>query len=153
MDVTSAAAVAPPPIAAGSAGVSGASGLPAQGSGEGAPLEGATPTVASVPPAPPGPIGTPNSSGAPPSVGFGPAPASGDGKVVSSVARFFGPPTNPQPVTLNVSYRVLHHPNEIVTVFSDPRTNQEVAQFPPEILIGIAEFFDQHQGVTLDSNA
>ncbi|MGC8485146.1 MAG: hypothetical protein ACP5O6_05865 [Candidatus Baltobacteraceae bacterium] len=147
MDVTSSAAVAPPPIAAGS------TGLPAQGAVEGAPLVGATPSVASVPPAPPGPVGTPNSSGAPPSVGFGPAPASGDGKVVSSVARFFGPPSNPQPVTLNVSYRVLHHPNEIVTVFSDPRTNQEVAQFPPEILIGIAEFFDQHQGVTLDSNA
>ncbi len=153
MDVTSAAAVASPPIAAGSVGLSGASGLPAQGVAEGAPLEGATPSVASVPPAPSGPVATPNSSGAPPSVGFGPAPASGDGKVVSSVARFFGPPTNPQPVTLNVSYRVLHHPNEIVTVFSDPRTNQEVAQFPPEILIGIAEFFDQHQGVTLDSNA
>ncbi len=153
MDVTSAAAVASPPIATGNAGLSGASGLPAQGAVEAAPLEGATPSVASVPPAPSGPIATPNSSGAPPSVGFGPAPASGDGKVVSSVARFFGPPTNPQPVTLNVSYRVLHHPNEIVTVFSDPRTNQEVAQFPPEILIGIAEFFDQHQGVTLDSNA
>ncbi len=150
MDVTSSAAVAPPPIAAGSVGLSGA---PASGAVEGAPLVGATPSVASVPPAPPGPVGTPNSSGAPPSVGFGPAPASGDGKVVSSVARFFGPPSNPQPVTLNVSYRVLHHPNEIVTVFSDPRTNQEVAQFPPEILIGIAEFFDQHQGVTLDSNA
>ncbi len=150
MDVTSSAAVAPPPIAGGSVGLSGA---PASGAVEGAPLVGATPSVASVPPAPPGPVGTPNSSGAPPSVGFGPAPASGDGKVVSSVARFFGPPSNPQPVTLNVSYRVLHHPNEIVTVFSDPRTNQEVAQFPPEILIGIAEFFDQHQGVTLDSNA
>jgi|GEM_PF-2013404 len=152
MDVTSAAAVAPPPIA-GSAGQSGASGAPIAGGAAGAPLEGATPTVASVPPAPVGPVGTPSSAGAPPSVRFGPAPASGDGKVVSSVARFFGPPSNPQPVTLNVSYRVLHHPNEIVTVFSDPRTNQEVAQFPPEILIGIAEFFDQHQGVTLDSNA
>ena len=150
MDVTSSAAVAPPPIAAGSTGLAGA---PAAGAVEGAPLVGATPSVASVPPAPPGPVGTPNSSGAPPSVGFGPAPARGDGKVVSSVARFFGPPSNPQPVTLNVLYRVLHHPNEIVTVFSDPRTNQEVAQFPPEILIGIAEFFDQHQGVTLDSNA
>ena len=151
MDVTSAAAVAPPPIA-GSSGVSGANSAP-PATGESAPLEGATPTVASVPPAPAGPIGTPSSSGAPPSVGFGPAPANGDGKVVSSVARFFGPPSNPHPVTLNVSYRVLHHPNEIVTVFSDPQTNQEVAQFPPEILIGIAEFFDQHQGVTLDSNA
>ena len=151
MDVTSAAAVAPPPIP-GTAAVSGANGAP-PGAGENAPLEGATPSVASVPPAPSGPIGTPNSSGAPPQVGFGPAPSNGDGKVVSSVARFFGPPTNPQPVALNVSYRVLHHPNEIVTVFSDPRTNQEVAQFPPEILIGIAEFFDQHQGVTLDSNA
>ncbi|NNM99041.1 MAG: hypothetical protein HKL91_04470 [Candidatus Eremiobacteraeota bacterium] len=151
MDVSSAAAVAPPPIA-GSVGAAGASGV-APNLGEGVPPEGAAPPVASLPPAPTGPVGTPSSSGAPPSVGFGPAPANGDGKVVSSVARFFGPPSNPHPVTLNVSYRVLHHPNEIVTVFSDPQTNQEVAQFPPEILIGIAEFFDQHQGVTLDSNA
>ncbi|MDH2910014.1 MAG: hypothetical protein HKL92_00965 [Candidatus Eremiobacteraeota bacterium] len=151
MDVSSAAAVAPPPVA-GNVGASGASGV-APGAGEGAPLGGTTPPIASLPPVPVGPVGTPSSSGAPPSVGFGPAPTSGDGKVVSSVARFFGPPSNPHPVTLNVSYRVLHHPNEIVTVFSDPQTNQEVAQFPPEILIGIAEFFDQHQGVTLDSNA
>ncbi|HUY10633.1 MAG TPA: hypothetical protein VMV73_00070 [Candidatus Dormibacteraeota bacterium] len=78
---------------------------------------------------------------------------SGDGKVVSAVSRFFGPPSNPHSIALNVSYRVLQHPNEIITVFTDPSTNQEVAQFPPEILIGIAEFFDQHQGVTLDSNA
>ncbi len=71
----------------------------------------------------------------------------------SVVAKLFGPASAPKTVGLDVSYRVAHHPNEIITVFSDPKTGKEVAQFPPEILVQIAEFFDQQSGVTLDRNA
>ena len=71
-----------------------------------------------------------------------------------AIAKLFGSSSNPQPVPLNVSYRVLRENlGEIVTVFTDPKTGKEVAQFPPEILIGLAEFFDQPSGATLDQSA
>lgn len=69
-----------------------------------------------------------------------------------AIAKLFGSTGVPTPITLNVSYRVVKDLNEIVTVFSDPKTGQEIAQFPPEILIGLAEFFDQQRGVTLDQS-
>jgi uncharacterized FlaG/YvyC family protein len=69
---------------------------------------------------------------------------------VAAVAKLFGQPDQPQAVSLNVSYRVSHDPSEIVTVFSDPTTGREVAQFPAEIVVQIAQFFDKHSGVTLD---
>lgn len=59
----------------------------------------------------------------------------------------------PQPVAVNVSYRVEHDPNIIVTIFTDPTTGQEIAQIPPEVLVQIAQFFDKHSGVTLDRSA
>ena len=55
------------------------------------------------------------------------------------------------PAQLAVSYRV--EGNDVVTVFTDPNTHKEVAQFPPELLIGLAQFFDQQSGVTLDRTA
>ena len=71
------------------------------------------------------------------------------------VAKIFGsaPGSAPQPVSVNVSYRVMHDPNIIVTVFTDPRTGQEIAQVPAEVLIQIAQFFDKESGVTLDRSA
>ena len=86
-----------------------------------------------------------------PSSGGGAAARETSG-IAPAVAKIFGSGGIPQPVNLDVSYRVLKN-HEIVTVFTDPKTGQEVAQFPPEILIGLAQFFDQQQGVTLDQNA
>jgi uncharacterized FlaG/YvyC family protein len=94
--------------------------------------------------------------------GAAPLPAQGDPQaeqqhhnaaLIGAVAKLFGQPEQPQAVALNVSYRVSHDPNEIVTVFSDPKTGKEVAQFPAEIVVQIAQFFDKHSGVTLDSKA
>lgn len=56
-------------------------------------------------------------------------------------------------VTINVSYRVEHDPNIIVTVFTDPTTGQEIAQAPPEVMVQFAQFFDKHSGVAIDRNA
>lgn len=75
------------------------------------------------------------------------------GGIAPAIAKLFGSAPVPTPIPLNVSYRVVRDPNEIVTVFTDPKTGQEVAQFPPDVLIGIAEFFDQQTGVTLDRDA
>jgi|GEM_PF-1431061 len=73
--------------------------------------------------------------------------------LIGAVAKLFGQPDQPQSVSLNVSYRVTHDPSEIVTVFSDPKTGREVAQFPAEIVVQIAQFFDTHSGVTIDRSA
>jgi len=74
--------------------------------------------------------------------------------IAPAIAKLFGGGSSPQPISLNVSYRILKGDlGEIVTVFTDPKSGKEVAQFPPEILIGLASFFDQESGVTLDTNA
>lgn len=69
--------------------------------------------------------------------------------IASAVAKLFGGSAS----SLSVSYRVVKDLDEIVTVFSDPNTGKEVAQFPAEALIGLAQFFDHERGATLDKNA
>lgn len=73
--------------------------------------------------------------------------------LIASIAKLFGEADAPQGGGLTVSYRVGHNPNEIITVFSDPATGKEVAQFPSEIVVQMAEFFDKYSGVTLDRTA
>jgi uncharacterized FlaG/YvyC family protein len=51
---------------------------------------------------------------------------------------------------LSISYKYVSELKLVVTVFTNPQTGEEVAQFPPQELIGLAEFFDQIDGVTLD---
>ena len=70
--------------------------------------------------------------------------------IAPAIAKLFGSGT-PEPIQLNVSYRV--EGSDVVTVFSDPKTGKEIAQFPPELLLGLAKFFDQQAGVTFDKNA
>jgi uncharacterized FlaG/YvyC family protein len=51
---------------------------------------------------------------------------------------------------LAISYKYVSDLHLIVTVFTNPQTGEEIAQFPPQELLGLAEFFDQIDGVTLD---
>src|SRR5580700_7082388 len=44
---------------------------------------------------------------------------------------------------LAISYKYVSELQLVVTVFTNPQTGEEVAQFPPQELIGLAEFFDQ----------
>jgi uncharacterized FlaG/YvyC family protein len=71
-----------------------------------------------------------------------------------AVARIFGSGAPvPQSAPLNVSYRVVKDPNEIVIVFTDPNTGKEVAQFPPDLFAQLAQMLDHQRGATLDQNA
>ncbi len=106
------------------------------------------------------PVGTPQAAPAPqPAAPSGSSSSAGApegtarGGIAPAIAKLFGNAAVPTPIPLNVSYRVARDPNEIVTVFTDPKTGQEIAQFPPEVLVGIAEFFDHNTGVTLDRDA
>lgn len=53
---------------------------------------------------------------------------------------------------VTVSFQVAHSPNEIVTVFKNSQTGEEITQVPSEIMVKIAEFFDQVAGVVLDKS-
>ncbi len=68
------------------------------------------------------------------------------------LARLFGEGSSAQ-ISVNVSYRVEHDPNMIVTVFTDPQTGREISQIPAEAMVQIAQFFDKQTGVTLDESA
>ncbi|MDQ2681370.1 MAG: hypothetical protein M3Y21_10205 [Candidatus Eremiobacteraeota bacterium] len=103
----------------------------------------AAPTVSAVP-APPLPTPTAQTL---------PSPPTSHGDLSPAIAKIFGSGDAPQSVSLNVSYRVARPLDEIVTVFSDPATGKEIAQFPSEMIIQIAEFFDKQSGITLDRNA
>ena len=80
-------------------------------------------------------------------------PAPSSSALAPAIAKLFGAGSSPAPLNLNVSYKVVNELNEVVTVFSDPHTGREIAQFPSQILIGLAEFFDQERGATLDRSA
>jgi uncharacterized FlaG/YvyC family protein len=73
--------------------------------------------------------------------------------IAPAVAKLFNVPGPQAPTSLNVSYRVISDTHQIITVFTDPKTGQEVASFPPEILVNLAQFFDQPHGATFDRSA
>jgi uncharacterized FlaG/YvyC family protein len=73
--------------------------------------------------------------------------------IAPAVAKLFNVASPRSPVSLNVSYRVINDTHQIITVFTDPKTGQEVASFPPEVLVNLAQFFDQQHGATFDRNA
>lgn len=75
------------------------------------------------------------------------------GPLSSIVAKLFAEDGAVKSEAVNVSYRVEHDPNIIVTVFTDPNTGQEIAQIPPEVMVQLAQFFDKESGVTLDRSA
>ncbi|MBV9271920.1 MAG: hypothetical protein JO165_12560 [Candidatus Eremiobacteraeota bacterium] len=67
-----------------------------------------------------------------------------------TIAKLFAGPSDSGP--LHVSYRV-EKPDEIITIFSDPLTGAEVAQFPAEAMVQMAQFFDKSSGITVDKDA
>jgi uncharacterized FlaG/YvyC family protein len=71
--------------------------------------------------------------------------------LAATVAKLFGSPDAPQSVSVQVSYRV--EGGDIVTVFTDPKSGKEIAQFPSEVMIQIAQFFDKETGVAVDRSA
>ena len=100
----------------------------------------------------------PNSAAPAVHIGAGPALPSNasqtDGASLSPiVAKLLAHGALPAPVNVNVSYRVEHDPNMVVTVFTDPQTGVEIAQVPAEVMVQFAQFFDKHSGVTLDRSA
>jgi len=51
---------------------------------------------------------------------------------------------------VEVSFQVLHNPDEVVTVFTDRSTGKEIIQFPSQTLIALAEMYDKDAGKVLD---
>lgn len=119
---------------------------------------------APVQPAAPGSDAAPLASTTPPSPTSGPAPvhatsgSSGGPSAGSNqptdttlspvVAKLF----NASAANVQVSFQVLHNPDEVVTVFTDKSTGKEIIQFPSQALIALAEMYDKDAGKVLDKS-
>ena len=74
-----------------------------------------------------------------------------DSTISKAVAKLYNVSSSSgQPQALSVSFKYVNALQLDAIVFTNPETGEEVAQFPPQELIGLAEFFDQIDGVTLD---
>jgi uncharacterized FlaG/YvyC family protein len=108
------------------------------------PSEGVAPTQ-EVAAAPQAPAISSGSSGSPASK------AVNESTIAAAVAKIYNVSSGSSgPPQLAISYKYVSQLQLVVTVFTNPQTGEEVAQFPPQELIGLAEFFDQIDGVTLD---
>jgi FlaG protein len=52
-----------------------------------------------------------------------------------------------------VQFKVVHGTNEIVTVFTNKDTGEEISQFPAESMVLIAQFFNKVAGAVVDRTA
>jgi uncharacterized FlaG/YvyC family protein len=64
------------------------------------------------------------------------------------VAKLF----NAAEANVEVSFQVLHNPDEVVTVFTDKATGKEIVQFPSQALVALAEMYDKDAGNVLDKS-
>ncbi|TAM86967.1 hypothetical protein EPN42_12305 [bacterium] len=83
-----------------------------------------------------------------PGLGIAP-PANGQLQLPAAFAQIFTGVAQ----AMNVSFQIVHHPDEIVYTFFDPATGQELFSVPPPIIQQLAEMFDSPQGVVLDGHA
>jgi uncharacterized FlaG/YvyC family protein len=88
------------------------------------------------PPADPGPAGS------------SPVAAAQDETLHSALSQLVG-----NGAQVSVQFRVVHDPNEVVTVFTNAQTGQVITQFPPESMVLIAQFFNKLAGAVLDHSA
>lgn len=91
------------------------------------------------------------SSNAAPQSAPAPAPEDHRQPLTATVAKLFAGGQAPQSHPIQVSYRV--EGADIITVFTDPKTGKEIAQFPSEMMVQFAQFFAKESGVTLDRSA
>jgi uncharacterized FlaG/YvyC family protein len=52
-----------------------------------------------------------------------------------------------------VQFKVVHGTNQIVTVFTNKDTGEEISQFPAESMVLIAQFFNKLAGAVVDRTA
>jgi uncharacterized FlaG/YvyC family protein len=135
MDVQAAAVPAPPP-------------RPAQPPAAPQPPAPDASTVTASSPAPTAPAASPGTT----TTTTAPhAPASNqptDDTLSPVVAKLF----NAAEANVEVSFQVLHNPDEVVTVFTDKATGKEIVQFPSQALIALAEMYDKDAGNVLDKS-
>jgi len=51
---------------------------------------------------------------------------------------------------VSVSFQVLQHPDQVVTVFKNADTGEVISQFPAETMVVLAQFFNKLAGAVLD---
>jgi uncharacterized FlaG/YvyC family protein len=77
-----------------------------------------------------------------------PKPAHGDETLHNALSHLVGGGSN-----VAVQFKVVHGTNQIVTVFTNKDTGEEISQFPAESMVLIAQFFNKLAGAVLDRTA
>ena len=75
-------------------------------------------------------------------------PHSADETLHSALSHLVGGGSN-----VAVQFKVVHGTNQIVTVFTNKDTGEEISQFPAESMVLIAQFFNKLAGAVVDRTA
>ncbi len=78
-----------------------------------------------------------------------PGESNGAAAFAQAASQIFGAPAGDD---VSVSIRVAQHPSQVIAVFRDAHGNI-IQQVPSEVVVRLAEFFDQQLGALLDRNA
>jgi hypothetical protein len=76
------------------------------------------------------------------------APHSADETLHNALSHLVGGGSN-----VSVQFKVVHGTNQIVTVFTNKDTGEEISQFPAESMVLIAQFFNKLAGAVVDRTA
>jgi len=107
----------------------------------------AAPIAVAAPP-PPAPSDFPENSGQPSSSDKSAALPKIDSHLGAAASAFFHAPR-----PLSVEFHTDSHPNEIVTILRDATTGQVYAEFPPDAVARLADFFNHLAGFVVDQKA
>jgi hypothetical protein len=107
-----------------------------------------TPAAAVAPAAPAAPAGQPGAQPQAQDQPFLKPPHGGDETLHSALSHLVGGGSN-----VAVQFKVVHGTNQIVTVFTNKDTGEEISQFPAESMVLIAQFFNKLAGAVLDRTA
>ena len=104
--------------------------------------------AAAVTPGAPAPAAQPAPAAHPPDVPFLKPPHSADETLHNALSHLVGGGSN-----VGVQFKVVHGTNQIVTVFTNKDTGDEISQFPAESMVLIAQFFNKLAGAVVDRTA
>jgi FlaG protein len=104
--------------------------------------------VAAVTPGAPAPAAQAAPPAHPPDVPYLKPPHSGEETLHNALSHLVGGGSN-----VGVQFKVVHGTNQIVTVFTNKDTGEEISQFPAESMVLIAQFFNKLAGAVVDRTA
>jgi len=110
--------------------------------------QAAAAAAAATPGAPVAPAAPPGTPAQPQDAPHLKPPHSADETLHNALSHLVGGGSN-----VSVQFKVVHGTNQIVTVFTNKDTGEEISQFPAESMVLIAQFFNKLAGAVVDRTA